>query len=433
MTRLPLKPALLLLFLILSAACDRSPDPKTTPPPRTGITFLHYFTDSLSGGIAETAKSFNRRSSRYDLNPIPLDHESFETGIRPNLESGHPPDLYSYWAGARTASLIDQLEPIDDIWRSNKLDERFSPTVIKAACEYEGKKYFIPLTQHYVGFFYNKKVFADSGITPPKSWDEFLVVCERLKARGIIPIALGTREKWTSQFWFDLLLLRTAPYEFRQKLMRGEVGYREPAVTEVFARWSQLVQKGYFNSRPNDLSWDSGANELVYSGKAAMTLMGTWIIGYFCDARHGWVAGRDFDFFPFPVMDQAIPLVSTGPIDGLIVPRKAVNKQGAKEAMLFLTEAEPQLIMSRGSGALAPSLLAPATSYSDIQQRVLREISLSRFFAFPYDLSTPPAVADLGIDAFTELLEFPEEYRKIQMRLAGDAAQQFSKIRGNAR
>lgn len=421
-----LKRLLLLLFISNCIGCNSNTDPKNSIPlHRTSITFMHYFTDSLQGGINEMAKTFNSKNSQYDLNPISVDHESFESSIRPNLEAGNPPDLYSYWSGARTNSILEYLEPIDDIWQQNNLNSRFSPVVVKAACVYNGKKYFIPLTQHYVGFFYNRKIFEASGLKPPKTWREFLYVCETLKSKGIIPIALGSKEKWTSQFWFDLLLMRTASNEFRQKLMTGEIGYKDPKVGYVFKIWSELLQKGYFNPRPNDLSWDTGANELVYNGKAAMTLMGTWIIGYFSDEKHHWVAGKDYDFFPFPIIDPAIPKVSTGPIDGLVLPKKAINKQGAKEVMVFLTEAEPQKAMSKGSGAIAPSTAVPVAYYSDIQQRVLRDITNSSYFAFPYDLSTPPAIADMGVNAFTELIEFPKEYLKIQSRFAIDAELQF--------
>jgi multiple sugar transport system substrate-binding protein/raffinose/stachyose/melibiose transport system substrate-binding protein len=258
---------ILSLFILLTA-CDKANGPSNTAAIKTSITFLHYFTGSMGGGLNDMAKAFNSQNSRYDLKPIPLDHESFKTSIRYNLEAGNAPDLYSYWAGARTASIIEHLEPIDDIWERDSLDERFSPAVIKAASEYHGKKYFIPLTQHYVGFFYNKKVFETYGLKPPATWKEFLDVCNSLKSKGITPIALGAKEKWPAQFWFDLLLLRTAPYEFRQKLMQGEASYLDPRVTAVFAQWQQLAHKGYFNRSPNDLSWDSGATELVYTGKA---------------------------------------------------------------------------------------------------------------------------------------------------------------------
>lgn len=424
---------LLLVALLPLSACSRSPEQQTSAQSKTVVTFLHYFTDSLSGGIQETAKTFNSQGRSFELKPVPLDHEAFKTSIRKTLEAGNPPDLYSYWAGARTESILDQLEPLDDIWNSHQLDARFSPTLVRAACEYGGHKYLIPLTQHYVGIFYNKRIFAEHGITPPATWEEFLKVCERLKRAGVIPLALGSKDKWPAQFWFDLIMLRSVPYEFRQKLMHGSIGYDDQRVTAVFERWSHLVAKGYFNQRPNDLAWDSGASELVFNGKAAMTLMGTWLIGYYGNDAHKWVAGKDFDFFPFPVIDSRIPLVSLGPIDGLVVPKKAINKEGAKEIAAFMTTVPPQQAMSHGSGSLAPNITVPRSFYDPMQQRILDEISRSAVFAFAYDLSTPPEVAELGLKSFSEFLEFPEQYRQIQSRLASEARKRFPARQGQVR
>ena len=412
------------LGLVL-AGCERAPDPSTSAQTKTAITFLHYFTDSLSGGIDDMARSFNSSQTHYELKAVSLNHEAFKTSIQESLKSDQPPDLYSYWAGARTASLLDDLEPLDDVWQQARLDQVFSPSLVRAASSYQGHKYLLPLTQHYVAFFYNRKVFAKHGLKPPGNWAEFLAVCAVLKAHGVTPIALGAKDKWPAQFWFDLLLLRTAPYEFREQLMTGQVSYTHPKVKAVFAQWASLIERGYFNDKPHAQAWDSGANEMVYQGSAAMTLMGTWNIGYFGNDAHKWVAGQDYDFFPFPMLSPEIPVVALGPIDGLVLPKKALNRDGAKQAMVYLSGIEAQQAISRGSGALAPSILVPRAFYSDIQQRVLAAIEQSPQFAFNYDLATPPAVAELGLAAFSEFLAFPKAYPEILDKLSRDAAARF--------
>ena len=50
-----------------------------------------------------------------------------------------------------------------------------------------------------------------------------------------------------------------------------------------------------------------------------MTLMGTWIGGYF--EGLGLVPGEDFDYFSFPTIDEDIPRASLGPIIPLSFPR----------------------------------------------------------------------------------------------------------------
>lgn len=413
---------------ILIGGCDGGREKPGAPVPKTAVTLLHYFTGSLSGGIAELAQEFNAKNPQHELKAVSLDHEAFKTSIYDTLKSGNPPDLYSYWAGARTASIVDQLEPLDDIWQQTKMDTRFPPSIAKAASEYGSKKYLIPITQHYVAFFYNKKVFAAHQIAPPATWDDLLAACTTLKASGVTPIAIGARDKWPAQFWFDLLLLRTAPFEFRQSLMNGSARFDDPRVLAAFARWKTLIDVGCFNSapHPNDLAWDTGANEMVFQGEAAMTLMGTWTIGHFENPEHKWSAGKDYDFFPFPVIDRDIPAVALGPIDGLVMPKRGANPAGAKAALLHLAQVDAQKAFSRGSGALAPNIQVEDAFYSDIQRRIREEIARSENFAFNFDLATPPAVANLGLDAFSEFLAFPASYPQIARSLADNAAAYFN-------
>ncbi len=416
-----------LLALSLLAACDGQERGQVEAPP-TSVSLLHYFTGSLSGGIDEMGQAFERQSGVYALKAVSLDHEAFKSSIQDTLTAGNPPDLYSYWAGARTASIIDQLAPIDDIWAQAGLDERFSPALVKAAVEYQGHKYLLPLTQHFVGFFYNKRLFERHGLKPPATWAEFLAVCEALKAKGVTPIALGASDKWPAQFWFDYLLLRTEPYAFRHALMAGEARFDDPRVLAVFARWKALIDKGYFNRQPhpNSLAWDSGANEMLYRGQAAMTLMGTWNIGYFNNDKHRWEAGRDFDFFPFPIIDPDLPKVAMGPIDGLILPKRAANPIGARQVMVHLAGADAQQAFSRGSGALAPNRTVPDRAYSGIQRRVRDEILSSPVFTFALDLSLPPPVAEVGLNAIADFLAFPDAYPQIVRQLAVDASKRFA-------
>jgi multiple sugar transport system substrate-binding protein/raffinose/stachyose/melibiose transport system substrate-binding protein len=162
-----------------------------------------------------------------------------------------------------------------------------------------------------------------------------------------------------------------------------------------------------------------------------MTLMGTWNIGYFTNAAHRWVPGKDFDFFTFPLIDTTLPKVSLGPIDGLVLPKHAPNLTGASEAITFFAGVDAQQAISKGSGALAPNFKVPMTAYNSIQRRVRQEIDSSPYFAFNYDLATPPDVAQLGLNAISEFLAFPGEYSDIQKQLARDAKRIFANISNN--
>lgn len=416
---------LYLLPVLALTACQRAPETAPATLPKTAVTLLHYFPGQISRGLPDVTRSFDAQSTHFELKSVLLDHDAFKTAIQDSVKGEQPPDLYSNWAGARTAVLVPDLEPLDDLWQEEGLDGRFPPELVRQASDYHGHKYMLPVAQYGVTFFYNKAVFTQHHLTPPRTWEEFLAVCATLKANGVTPIALGAKDRWPAQFWFDMLLLRTASYAFRQHLMQGQARYDDPQVKAVFALWASLIDKGYFNPNPQELGWYRGANEMVFKGSAAMTLMGSWNFDYFSNDAHQWVLGQDYDVFAFPQIRGDVPRVALGSVDGLILPKKAINKEGAKEVLRYLAGQAQQQAFTRHSGALAPSSQVPRSAYNPAQQRLFDDFGRSVHFAFAYDLSTPHTVAELGLHAFAEFLALPKAYPNILNRLAREAAAYF--------
>ncbi|SFM93743.1 multiple sugar transport system substrate-binding protein [Formivibrio citricus] len=415
MSRIFARPCLIALFAaaLVCSGCQKSK--VEAPAEKREISLRHYF--SFSGPFAGTmhaiSTDFNRANAGLNLRISPEDHESFKTNIRRDIRQGTPADIYSYWAGARVQSLVDKLAPIDDALPPAEMNRLFGASMVRSACTYNGRIYLLPVTQHYVGFFYNKKIFADHHLAPPKTWNEFLVLGEKLKAAGITPVALGSRAKWPAQFWFDYLLLRTAPVEYREKLMAGKASWTDPQVMHAFERWHGLVKTGMFNQDAGKLEFDSGAGLMVRNGQAAMTLMGTWITGYFSSIKVGWEEDKDYGFFPFPTIDPEIPPVALGPIDGLIIPKDAVNIESAKKVLQHFSGNNAQMAISQGMGALSPSLHVSKASYSPMKKAILADIAQTNAWAFNYDLATRPEQAEIGLQLFSDFMENPDQYKKL--------------------
>ncbi|MCA0251528.1 MAG: extracellular solute-binding protein [Actinobacteria bacterium] len=71
---------------------------------------------------------------------------------------------------------------------------RFIPSVLEKIT-YKGKNYTVPTgLSYYSGMTYNKKIFTDNNIQIPTTWDEFVKVCQDLKAKGITPISIGGKD-----------------------------------------------------------------------------------------------------------------------------------------------------------------------------------------------------------------------------------------------
>lgn len=394
---------MLALFVPAASAQDQPED--------TFITVMHYFTGELGrAGLNEIFGSFQQESG-VTVFDNPIGHEDFKTTILVMAAGGDLPDMFSYWAGARTQFVVDsgRLMAIDDLWNANNLDAVVNPSVAAGATMYNGERYLVPFGYHYAGMFYNPAVLAQAGITEfPSTWDEFLAMCETLKAAGIDPIALGSMNRWPAQFWFDYMLLRTAGPEYRAALMAGEASYTDPEVMRAMELWKELVDAGYFVADANAYDWTDAADQ-VANGEAAMTLMGTWITGYW--NGNGLVPGEDYDFFEFPMIDEGVAQAVVGPVDGFLISANAPHARAAARLITYLiTDTEVQRIWAQGQGALSPNVLVDPSIYNVVMSKASDVVAAAEAFAFNYDLATTPPMAEGGLTMFAQFMDNPANY-----------------------
>lgn len=373
------------------------------------ISIVHYYSSSLGQStMSALFSTFEAADPEYKIVDNSAGHEDFKTQILVTIAGNNPPDIFSYWAGARTQFVVDadRLMPLTDFWDENNLDDVI-PAGVKSAAVYNGEVYNIPMNVHIVGFFYNPKVMADAGITEmPATWDEFLAMCATLKAAGVDPIALGSLNRWPAQFWFDYMVSYTAGADYRQKLMAGEAAYNDPEVATAMETWKGLVDAGYFVPDANAYDWTDAADQ-VSNGQAAMTLMGTFITGYW--DGNGLVAGEDYDFFPFPVINPDLPVVTHGTVDGWAVPASAANPDGAKALLLHMLSPESQATWALGQGALAAVSNVDTSIYSSVMKKASDYLAQVQFLS-GYDLSTTPPMAEGGLNMFAQFMNDPSGY-----------------------
>ena len=391
------------------------------------VTISHYFTGEFNSATFKAQSDIFTNETGIDIVNSPVGHEDFKTDILVRAAGNNLPDVFSYWAGARVQFVVDSdsLTPIDDVWNSDGLDNVVAKALADSATMYNGKRYLVPLNYHYAGMFYNTKVLADAGISSmPETWDEFISLCDTLKSKGVTPIALGTKHRWPGQFWFDYLLLGTAGPEYRANLMNGSASYSDSEVKTAMNMWRELVEKGYFLPNSNADTW-TDASDKVARGDAAMTLMGTWITGYWNGL--GLNPGSDYDFFAFPVIDSSISKSVVGPVDGLVISSNAKNIEGAKKFLSFMiSNVDVQTDWTLKQGAISGNVNVDSSNYNDVIKRAIDTIAAAETFAFNYDLATPPPVAEIGLSMFQEFMDDPSKVDAILAQVAIDAASAFN-------
>lgn len=390
------------------------------------VKISHYWPSGGFGKVAmdKLIEAFSQKYPDIKVVEVTVEHEAYKTKIMSLVTTAEAPDLFSYWAGARTQFLADAgvLYPVDELWKANNLDAEYPPSIVNSAVIYNGRYYMVPLGMHLAGFIYNKKVFEKYGLSEPQTWEEFLKLCETLKSNGVYPLVTGAKFRWPLQFFFDYLNLRTGGPEFREGVQSGKIPYTDPRVVKTMEIWKELIEKEYFMPGFSAWDWDEALRYLV-GGQAAMYLMGDWALATL-NQDLGAVPGVDYDWFEFPVVDPSAPKTMVGPIDGFVISDKGPNKAEAEKLFLFMASPEGQTIFNRYKGS-NPCNVKASVERDVVQQEEFEALQKCTGFHFNYDLSTPPAVAELGLDAFVEFMHNPADYKGILERVQTKAAEAF--------
>jgi len=139
----------------------------------------------------------------------------------------------------------------------------------------DGRVYSLPFASQTLGLFINKDVFAKAGLTPPKTWDEFLTVSKALKDKGIIPLANGLGTSWFNEMFVAIFTNPFLGPDFVTDLTTGKATFKDPRYIAALGKLLELrdvMSPGY-----EGIDYDT-AGQLFVTGRAAMLAGGSFDI-----------------------------------------------------------------------------------------------------------------------------------------------------------
>jgi multiple sugar transport system substrate-binding protein len=282
-------------------------------------------------------------SGKATLNTVAA--ETFRTQLPTYLTSANPPDVYTWYPGSVADAYAKKnlLLDLDDVWASSPDLKHYSKALNSLCTASSGKKVFVPTTYYWWGMFYRKSNFAKWGVSEPKTWDDFLDLCDKLKSKGVAPIGLGAggNTAWVASAWFDYLDIRINGAQYHRELLAGRHRFDDPEVRKVFDRWQELLP--YFDPNGTAIPFQDATTALL-NGRTGVMLIGT----FFADAAPK-DALDDIDFFRFPVIDPKVPLAEEAPTDGYFASARTGRRGQVADLLSYLATAEAQEIYIKGS------------------------------------------------------------------------------------
>ena len=177
------------LALAPLAGCSASP----------GVTTIVLNINKPPALFAQTISEFEAQNPDIRVLVDPND-----SNFIPSLVRDNPPDLrIAGWASAETVlAQRGVFTDLSDTDAASRMPEA-SLDLVRQWGGGDGKLDALPFSLLGAGVIYNKDIFAEQDLCVPKTWDEFVTLCETLKSRGITPVYGTFREPWTTDMPID--------------------------------------------------------------------------------------------------------------------------------------------------------------------------------------------------------------------------------------
>ena len=306
---------------------------------------------SLSGPPGEPIRQaavdrFNKANPDSQITATFFQNDAYKQKIKTSIGAAQGPTMIWGWGGGGLKSYVDagQVEDLTGWFAENAaLKDKIFPSSFGAATV-NGKIYAMPIeTVQPIVLFYNKKVFDQVGVKPPTSWNDIIGnLVPKFNAAGIAPFSLGGQSRWTNMMWLEFLLDRQAGPEVFNNVFAGKANaWSDPAVLDMLTKVQDLVRAKGFIKGFSSITADSNADQaLLYTGKAAMMLHGSWSYGIQQSEGGDFVKSGGLGYMNFPPVEggKGDPTSTVGnPGQYLSISSKATDEAKATAKKFFST------------------------------------------------------------------------------------------------
>ncbi len=223
-------------------------------------------------------KIFEKNNPNIKINIVYNSGDNQKQNIIVAASSHTLPDIWYNYSGPGSNFFMENKLCYDLTPLAKK--ENWFKTMRKSALDsftYKGKINAYPLAINTTQVIYRKDIFEKYGIKVPTTWAEFETALATLKKNQITPFCIAGKNGWLlNRLMDELFEMYTGP-KVHDKLFNLQTSWDTPAVVEVYSKFKEWVNKGYFldgfmSQDPNDIRM------MMYSGVTAMTIDGSTLI-----------------------------------------------------------------------------------------------------------------------------------------------------------
>jgi raffinose/stachyose/melibiose transport system substrate-binding protein len=228
-------------------------------------------------------------------------------------------------------------------------------------------------------FFYNKTMFDELGITPPKTYAELLKAAATIKEKkGIDPLIHRGKDIYYWPMWFMEAFAQASGNKsiaLTEATLRGERKFDGPEELAAFKALAQFTKDGLLPQSTLDVD-GAGARAAFLQQKAAMFYGGTWELSPLRAAKPSF----DVGVFEFPLVVDTAGVISQhgGAADtALSIPSfiKPENIDHAVQFLEFTSRKEEAGKIIKTFTPLIPSVKGVPSSDDPLAPQLVKEFA----------------------------------------------------------
>ncbi len=278
--------------------------------------------DTFKTMVNKAVDDFNAANPDVVITIEPGDGGSYSEFLKTKENVGEFPDMMEMRDTAQYVR-AGKIAPLSD-----SVTALFKTTV-----EFDGVTYTAPYAgANTMGIMYNKQYFADNGFQIPKTWDEFIALCQAIQDKGdMAPLVVGGSDVWHIGFLYDVAyannVLISDP-DFIEHCYEGSKNFSDPAIQGMMTDLAQVLgyaQEGWASTP------DAQITTFFVNDMAAMMFSGTHMFNQINEAAPDF----EYGWFPIPGHDGRIDLYGGGTAQGWALSAEAAKdpkKQAAFDA-----------------------------------------------------------------------------------------------------
>ncbi|MFV0458051.1 MAG: extracellular solute-binding protein [Actinomycetales bacterium] len=393
-----------------------SASPSTGPTPLADATvsiWLPVLNDAQQRGLDELLVQYQQENPGQQVQVTYYFGDDQKKALTEAVDSGSLPDVYSAWAApAYGGGYVDDglAAQLDSYYAQYGWDERFRDPLV-APYRREGSTYGTPWLIRGWALFYNKKLFADAGVSPgPTTVTELTELARQLDGAGITPFSVGAASEWHSARLLDNLVEAECGSDLTDRLTALEVTWDQECVASAFTIFRQYTTE-FAHPQTRSLTQHQAAYEFAHGG-AAMQLEGD---DFLAQAVGEGLDADTTGVFLFPTGTGRQYAYS----EGLYISAGSAHQDQAAALIDFLTSTPSQQhLQGLFSVSSVNAAVGPPTMLPQVEQDLAAVVASSQGYFANFDQDFDPDV---------RLVYYQVQSEVIDGTLApGDAGRTFS-------